>query len=327
MKTLLVVKCAFVCATLCALLVSSPAQDVYSPYLVGNGDHYVHIMPTIDEKARIDATLPPSQPLLYHGGPVMITQNLYAIFWLPKTLQDGSPTSMSAKYQPVIKQFLGDYPAHGIKNNSTQYYQGSTTKTYIKNVGAFTAFYVDTNPYPASECFDGVTGSNCITDAQLEAEVTRVMGVEGWKPSSTNMFLVFTSSGEGSCFDSSSTSCSYTQYCAYHSAFGTVSAPTIYGNEPYLNQPGCFSGLYPNGDSSADSAVSVASHEITEANTDPELNAWYDASGNEIGDICNFNFGTATWDGGKANQTWNGHFYYMQQEYDNHTSSCVQVGP
>jgi hypothetical protein len=73
--------------------------------------------------------------------------------------------------------------------------------------------------------------------------------------------------------------------------------------------------------------VGTATHELTEALTDPELNAWFSAQGNEIGDLCAYNYGTNTWDSGNANQMWYGHFYEIQQEYDNHVTGCVQVGP
>jgi hypothetical protein len=71
----------------------------------------------------------------------------------------------------------------------------------------------------------------------------------------------------------------------------------------------------------------VASHEISESITDPLLDAWFTAQGNEIGDLCNFDYGTNTWDEGAANQNWSGHFFELQQEFDNHVSACVQVGP
>ena len=55
---------------------------------------------------------------------------------------------------------------------------------------------------------------------------------------------------------------------------------------------------------------------------------WYDdVNGDEIGDRCAWMFGTADLDGGLANQYWNGHFYDIQLEYDNHTATCVKVGP
>jgi hypothetical protein len=103
----------------------------------------------------------------------------------------------------------------------------------------------------------------------------------------------------------------------------------VYSNQPYADTnfcqvPGTPS---PTGDPNADAAVSVASHELTEAITDPELNAWFTAQGNEIGDLCNFVYGTNTWDSAKANQMWNGRFYELQMEWDNHLKKCVQVGP
>jgi len=268
--------------------------------------------------------------LSYHGGPIMTGNNLYAIFWIPPTLQNGSPTSLSAKYQSVAKQMLGDYQYHGLANNSTQYYSTTSGTKYFTGVGKLAAFYVDTNPYPASGCSDSVTPGNCITDAQLQAEIQRVMTLKGWTGGLNKIFLVFTSTGEGSCSDGTSSSCAYTTYCAYHSYFGSTSTPTIYANQPYADPNYCYAaGQHdPSGDVPSDANVNVASHEITEANTDPELNAWWDsANGEEIGDLCAWTFGSLTWDSGLANQMWNGHFYDLQLEYDNHTSSCVNVGP
>jgi hypothetical protein len=71
------------------------------------------------------------------------------------------------------------------------------------------------------------------------------------------------------------------------------------------------------------------SHEIMEAATDPLGNAWFDSSGNEIGDLCGFNFGPNTWGSGAGagNQMWNGLIFELQQQYDNHAAGCVQVGP
>jgi hypothetical protein len=319
-------------ALLCMLLpLGSLAQDASSPYVVSDGVSTIHILPTQDIAKELHQIQPPSGALSYHGGPVMVTQNTYAIFWLPASgkLQNGALTHMSAKYQPVLKAFLTDYAGHGITNNSTQYYQivGSTT-TYIHNTKGFAAAVVDTNAYPASGCVDSATPGNCITDAQIQAEIQKMITAHGWVPGPTTIFLMFTSSGEGSCFDSGSSSCAFTQYCAYHGYFASGSAKVIYGNEPYLDKAGCTISNLPNGDLAADSSANVASHEITEAATDPLLDAWWDsANGEEIGDLCAWTFGTNTWDAGIANQMWNGHFYELQREYDNHVSTCVQLGP
>jgi hypothetical protein len=71
----------------------------------------------------------------------------------------------------------------------------------------------------------------------------------------------------------------------------------------------------------------VVSHELTEAITDPLANAWYTAQGLEIGDLCGYQYGPNTWDNNMANQMWDGAFYELQQEYNNQTNMCVDVGP
>jgi hypothetical protein len=325
-------------AALALLLpVMMTAQDVFnSPYVVTGETGTVHIHPTPEMTRQIlDQQGPVLAPgvLSYHGGPIMTGVSLYAIFWVPAKLQNGNPTSLTAKYESVAKQFLADYPYHGVANNSTQYYSTkSGINTYFAGIGGLAGAVVDTDPYPASGCTDTVTPKNCITDAQLQAEISKVLTAQKWTPGLNKMFIVFTSTGEGSCFNSTSSSCAYTSYCAYHGYFGSTTSPTIYANMPYANPTYCYdssAGQHdPSGDIPSDANVNVTSHEITEATTDPELNAWWDSgNGEEIGDLCAWNFSTADWDGSLANQMWNGHFYDLQLEYDNHTSACVKVGP
>jgi len=310
------------------------------PQLTPSGGR-IHIMPTVNGAAALAKAIADSGPLLYHGGPTMTTATLYAIFWAPPTLQNGGPTSIPPHYALVNLLALVDYPFHGIDNINTQYYQiVGSTKTYILNAGSFGGFAVDTSPYPASGCTDSFTPGNCITDAQIQAEIQKVMLSKGWTGGLNNQFLLFTSKGEGSCFDSTSTSCAYTAYCAYHGSIGT-SPPIIYSNMPFdelsvCQKPGQPS---PNGDPVADAETSTASHEISESITDPLVNvnsAWFTALRNENGDLCAYNYGTNTWTSmvaNDANEMWNGRFYELQQEWDNHApggtggGACAQVGP
>lgn len=301
------------------------------------GDHVAHILPTplvAARRAQLSADL---GPLLYHsGGPIMPSIAIYVIFWTPPTLQNGGATYMSPNYQQTQLNLAHTYAGHSLGNNSTQYYQVIGDTTYIHNVGplggvsnlgSFGGSYTDTSPYPASGCSDTSTPGNCITDAQIQAEIQKVMTTKGWTGGLDKVFLLFTSAGEGSCFDSTGNSCAYVQYCAYHS-YIPGPTPVIYGNEPFGNPTVCqVPGTpAPNG-LNADTAATAAAHEITEAMTDPLLNAWFTAQGNEIGDLCAYNYGTAGWASGNANQMWNGFFFELQMMWDNHTASCVQLGP
>jgi hypothetical protein len=311
------------------LLANVRAQESPSPLTVVNGESRAHLFPTVDAaNANVLAPLTDTGPLVYHSlGAIMSNVTTYAIFWVPANLQSGATTDMSASYRPLLKQFLADYPGHGLDNNNTQYFQIIGTTTYIHNTGKFGGAFIDTSPYPASLCSDTATPGNCLTDTQLRKEIKKIIAFKGWPVGLNHMFLLFTSSGEGSCFDSNH--CSYTQYCGYHSYIPTPTGVIIYSNQPYgdpivCQVPGAPS---PNGDPAADDAATVASHELTEATTDPLLDAWFSGSGNEIGDLCAYNYGTLTWKSGLANQMWNGNFYLLQQEFDNHAGGCVPVGP
>jgi hypothetical protein len=311
----------------------TPPVDVYGLSGKSASGNKIHAFPPKNsntarnlEAGNVGALTP---PLTYHGGPIMPTAVIYTIFWIPPTLQDGSATGVSPKYIAVNNIMLGKYPGHGLDNNNTQYYQASPVK-FAGNAGAFGKTFTDTSPYPASGCNDvGTTGTNCITDAQMQAEITKVIAAQSWPNGGiTNIYFLYTSSGEGSCVDGTNAFCAYNQYCAYHSATGAQ--PIIYAIEPYGDPNYCQNPGQPspNGDVYGDTAATSSSHELSESITDPEPDSgWINSAGNEIGDLCAYNYGVNSWDSGKANQNWSGSPFELQQEWDNHKGACVQVGP
>jgi hypothetical protein len=303
---------------------SGARTDPAPPLTVADGSAKAHLFPTASAHRALALGTP---PLTYNGGPVMLTATTYAIYWLPPTLQDGTPAGTTKTYQALITRFLKDYAGHGVANNNTQYYQSIAGTKYIQSKGAFGGAYVDTSVYPASGCIDPQTPHGCLSDAQLQAEISKAMALKGWTGGLGHMFLLFTSNGEGSCYAGM---CAYRDYCAYHSYFGSSSDPVVYSNQPYGDTSVCQispTPPSPTGDAVADTAITAASHELTEAITDPELDAWFDTSGYEIADECAYSYAPLTWDGGIANQSWNGHYYLLQTEWDNHSGSCVSVGP
>jgi hypothetical protein len=78
---------------------------------------------------------------------------------------------------------------------------------------------------------------------------------------------------------------------------------------------------HPNG-AAVDVVLDVTDHEGFESNTDPRLNAWFDSSGNEIGDLCNFNYGFVAPDG--TNMVLNGNRFAIQQEFSNDILGCTK---
>ncbi len=69
----------------------------------------------------------------------------------------------------------------------------------------------------------------------------------------------------------------------------------------------------------------MVSHELMETVTDPSVGnsnyAWVDSSGSEIGDKCNFAFGST--DAAGADLYANGHPYIVQQEWSNRAGACA----
>jgi len=74
--------------------------------------------------------------------------------------------------------------------------------------------------------------------------------------------------------------------------------------------------------------ANIIAHEIADSVTDPELNAWYDADGNEVADKCAWKFGTTTEAGPKTdsyqyNIVLGGVEYLIQQLWSQANKGCV----
>jgi hypothetical protein len=280
-----------------------------------------HVPGAVDLGAQSASGTASAANLAYHGGSVMLTSTLYAIYWGP-----GQHTIPST-YETLIDRWFTDVGGSSMYNILTQYYEGSAP-TYIENVSTLGGAWVDTvNPYPHAG-----TGTDPLLDADIQAEVERAIVANGWPNGGLNVaFFVFTAKGIESCADA--TDCTigtaYPAYCAYHSAFFAPSSDVIlYANMPY---DGTWSSGYaytcgnvnpsPNNDPDADIEISTTSHEQFEAVSDPVGDAWFDAVGYEIGDKCAYQYGTVAANG--SNVVLNGDPYIVQEEWSNAIGGCT----
>ena len=293
-----------------ALTGSGHSQAAQTPDAVTPGGHHLHVVlpkgVTREASGRAAAS---SNNLAYSGGPVEAAGTVnYAIFWEPPL------NGVSATYNSLITRFLQDIGGTGLYGVATQYYQQSGgTTTYITNSSSFGGSWVDTTPFLGP----------VVTDAQIQAEVSKAMAANHWTGGIGHQFFVFTGRNEFSC---AGVECSNAVFCAYHSSFGSGAGEVLYANQPYTNTlpAGCQTPTSPNNDIDADSTINVVSHELMETVTDPSVGnanyAWQDSSGAEIGDKCNFNFGPTNAQG--ADLVANGHPYIVQQEWSNRVSGC-----
>ena len=119
-----------------------------------------------------------------------------------------------------------------------------------------------------------------------------------------------------------------TRYCGWHTRASIGGADIKYSFVGNANR--CLSScaaqtVGPNGNAGVDGMISVVAHELEEANTDPDLNAWYDSSGAENADKCAWTFGSAQTrlsTGAYYNMTIGGKNFLIQRNLSATNSKC-----
>ncbi|HSS40826.1 MAG TPA: IPT/TIG domain-containing protein [Polyangia bacterium] len=270
--------------------------------------------------------------LIYHGGPVMTSNTNYTFYWSPS----GS-SAYPAGYQEGVDQYLTDLAhdsggSQNVDSVATQYTNGGGEAVAYDS--HFAGAILDTDPYPKNGCKKATI---CLTDAQLQAELSSWITAHGLPKDLAHEYFLLTPPGVENCFDAAGTECSAASsnptYCAYHGSFGSGGGKIVYSSDAYVTGvEGCDDGEHPNESPSDGALEGGLSHEHNESTTDPELNAWFAASGDENGDKCrtfvaSSEFGTPLGkapDGSRYNQLVNGREYWYQQEWSNEGSTCKQ---
>jgi hypothetical protein len=187
-------------------------------------------------------------------------------------------------------------------NINTTYYNGSNV--HVSNAVQY-----------AGSTTDNYSQGTALSDSQIQSVVASAVGTS--LPKDTNaVYFVLTSS------DVTATSGFCTQYCGWHT-HGTIGGSDI--KFAFIGNPDrCPSACEaqptgPNGNAGADGMASIISHELEEAVTDPDLNAWYDRQGQENADKCAWTFGSTSTasNGSKYNMTMGSRNYLIQQNWVN----------
>jgi hypothetical protein len=192
--------------------------------------------------------------MTYHGGPVENAPQVFTVFW--------GWTSDPSGEGPYLTNLLSSLGGSPWLNTVTQYQGGNPAALYGGS-------WSDPTPVPAQP-----------TDANLQSEAVAAANHFGLGNSVNIEIVVATPTGH-------STSGFGTSYCAYHGA--VAARPNItYTDLPYMTDAGasCGANSVNGANGTLDGVSIVEGHELAETITDPLLNAWFDAGGNEIGDKC-----------------------------------------
>ena len=282
-------------------------------------------------------------PLTYHGGPVMHGERTHLVFWEPPGYS--IPDGLEAGVQKAVDDIGAD--SHTLGNVfavAGEYYDLSGpggARSFVPYAVSGAGSIEVHDPLPAKTC-TGTTLAACVTDTQVRAELAHVVQSRDLPTGLDTAYVVLLPQGVGSCYDAVNlggeplSGCAYTGYCAYHSFVPTAHSQIVYAVLPWQSGTRCdaektFDLGYPH-TSQADPTVVPLVHELIEAMTDPDLNAWYDDQREEIADKCAQIWGPGgrySTDGllnnglGDYNQLFDGEPYLVTWEFSTRELTCT----
>jgi len=246
-----------------------------------------------------------SNGITYHGGPVMRANmvNVYFIWygnWTNGLMPSDRRTTVN-----LLNILFG--PTRGI--GGSDYFRINTT-------------YVDTIGHPSgnisllASTTNNYSRGKQLSDSDVRSIVSGTISSRALPKDANGLYFVLTAS------DVAETSGFCTKYCGWHTSSiidGTDIKFSFVGNPDRCPNSCEMQTVSPNSDSGADGMASIMAHEGAEAVTDPDLNAWYDSAGNEVGDKCAWKFGpiTGVFDQHAYNQTFGTYNWLIQTLWEN----------
>lgn len=258
-----------------------------------SSDHAPHPFLTRDAAKVISSS--GGSNLKYNGGPV-ITNSIpvQPVYW--------GATITNGDLQSGLSSFYNSYNMSSVYSPiATQYYNSQRTK--VTQSLQYVTPAVDTTTASVSNPISNPTA--------ILNEIGKAVGASNIQ--SGAYYPLYTDIPRGSA-----------NYCAFHGS-GTINGISItYGFFFSLaNDSGCTANNSSISlSTTTQSVINVTAHEFVEMITDPNLNAWYDARGYEIGDKCAWKFkGTETLTGVTPNPT-----FLLQGEWSNAITNCAWSG-
>src|SRR5947208_10148171 len=236
-----------------------------------------------------------SNGISYHGGPVILgTTHIYYIWY-------GNWSGNTAN--SILTNFAQSVGGSPYFNINTTYYNGSNT-------------HVSNSVQYVNSVNDNYSHGTSLSDSAIQDVVAGAISSGGLPYDTNAVYFVLTSA------DVTASSGFCTQYCGWHT-HGTLNGFDIkyafIGNPDRCPSACEAQSTGPNGNAGADGMASIIVHELEEATTDPDLNAWYDTRGQENADKCAWTFGTVQTapNGAAYNMTLGSMNYLIQRNWVN----------
>jgi Phosphate-induced protein 1 conserved region len=238
----------------------------------------------------------------YNGGPVLKGTVPIYIIWYGNWNGTGSNTQTTVN---LIDTLIG-----GLSNSGYE----KINSTYGDNTGNVSGAMT-----LVKQVFDTGSQGTRLRNNRISAAISAQL-TSGNLPTDPNGVYLFLSSSDVS----ENGFCS--QFCGFHTRQTLNGADIKWAFIGNVDR--CPSGCEiqttgpnstPGSGGGADGMANVIAHETEEAISDPDLNAWFDSSGQENADKCNFRFGTTQTaaNGARFNQTLGGKNWMIQMNWEN----------
>ncbi|HEY6213838.1 MAG TPA: hypothetical protein VIW45_16205 [Vicinamibacterales bacterium] len=231
--------------------------------------------------------------LIDHGGREISLAGFFAIYW-NGSVANSAGTQGNADLRSTVQNFILDY------SDGQPYSQTDPSADYsiVQQYGSTDA--IDATLAWAGDFVDNRATKPTISDSNVRSYIAGLFSSGTLVADEHTIFGVYFPSGM-KISTQGGTSCS--AFCGYHGHFSYNGLDIKYAVFPYTDCRACS----VSGKNVADILTIVSSHEIREAVTDPDLNAWFDAPGYEADDKCAWH---------NLYQTVRGNFW-VQPEYSN----------
>jgi hypothetical protein len=234
--------------------------------------------------------LAPTPHLQYHGGPVIGSVEVVLILWGGFWTQPAGVT-----LQANLNSFF-DFILTSVFMDTLQEY--NTPSTVIRKGRRVATVNDPTQPG------NPIAGGTTVSDAQIQQKLQMLIANHTVPATTPNtLYFVYLPPNTVVTFQGGA-SCQ--AFCGYHEH---INNNIFYAVEPFITCAGCSFGPI------LDSLTKVSSHELAEAITDPDGNAWFDPNtGDEIGDICNTSIARLG-------------AFLVQNQWSNARGACLNGGP
>ena len=247
--------------------------------------------------------------ILYRGGPVMVAaKNLYVIYY----------GSFTATQHTILDNFLQNLGGSGAYNVNSEYYDASGN--FIMNI---------LNYSPTTNSFNDAYSLGKTLSGGFDITIIHNAIASGHLPSDSGGIYILTVSPDVSLPGS--------VWCAYHTHSGSIVNNedikyAVAPDPPQSRYASCSGNVAnfgdktsPNGDIGMDAVADDLIHELSETATDPDISAWLTKNGEEVGDLCNFVYGTTFMapNGSHANHVFGTRNYLVQTIWDRLGRFCA----